>query len=295
MKFESTKKDLRRRTVWNYLHTATLDRSREVVLYLAGEGDFDRAHGLRRGFIDENLIAVESDAEIVRALRARGVNVIPRPLLEVVAMWPAEVHVAGLLADLQCGLEVSVLQLLMLWQRHPAFACSMIYVNLQRGREHNDVVLQLCEQAQSSMKEIRALTNGAASERHRGVAASRWLLASNLLAMCNTLGRLPTDAEAKPWVHTTTRILPPYRSSRVVMDGVCLFNRPGQHSAEATQIFIERMKGGASLTGATMARAFDATDLARTRRCISAALAVRTARLGVESNHARARLGRACS
>lgn len=281
MNYASSKKDQRRRIAWNRLHDTTRDRSSAVVLYLAAASDLDRAHAIRRGFKDENLIAVEIDPLTVRQLRLLGVNVIPRPLIEVLAAWPIDKPVAGIFADLQCGLEVTVAQLLMLWRANPAFGRSMLYLNLQRGREHNGWVRQVCEMMRSVVPDWRKQSHGAVCERHRGCAAVYQELVHLVDAERARLGRLPTREEIAPlllgWSRATDfYFLPPYRSNHVTMDGVCLFNRMDHHSSEALQVLVHRMSGGASLHARMMQQAFELKSIARTRRCISAALAVRT-------------------
>ena len=106
-----------------------------LVLYLAGPQDLDRPELLRRGFRQDNLIAVERDTAVVEQLRSRGVLTIRGDIWDVVEVWPKTLPLHAVLADLVGGMgkkEWAAFRVLAgpCVERPPVFA-----VNMLRGRD----------------------------------------------------------------------------------------------------------------------------------------------------------------
>lgn len=105
-----------------------------LVLYLAGPKDLDRVEFLRRGYKEHNLIAIERDADTARNLRTGGRLVLNGALGDFVKTWrKTPVHVV--FADLCCGIEVSVIQIVDRLIKNECFAGCVCAFNLLRGRD----------------------------------------------------------------------------------------------------------------------------------------------------------------
>lgn len=126
-----------------WLHNRIAERLRvpareAVVLYLAGDQDLDRAEFLRRGYRPDNLIAVDTDAAVVAALRRRGVIAVQGEIETVARLWTRRLDVV--LADFTGPLSDTRFKALML-NFLPPEQSAVWAVNLLRGREcTSDVV-----------------------------------------------------------------------------------------------------------------------------------------------------------
>lgn len=131
--YKNGQKNNWRRRAWN--HIASLADKDAVVLYLPGERDLDRKEAVQRGFKDNNLIAVERDKSVAATLRKQGVNTINSDLLTVLQNWPNHTPIGVVIADLQCGFDPAVFDLVKAFALHPALYETTFLVNLQRGRD----------------------------------------------------------------------------------------------------------------------------------------------------------------
>ena len=125
-----------RRWVWNRVRERFTRVDDALVLYLAGHEDLDREVAVSKGFRNENLIAVDDNPKVVKAIRAKGFLAIQHDLAELVFMWPEDWPLTFVLADFCSGFIDSS------WVF--AEACvsskalvrgSVVAVNFQRGRE----------------------------------------------------------------------------------------------------------------------------------------------------------------
>jgi len=134
--YKNGQKNNWRSRCWNLVSEAIgRDKSKAIVLYLPGSLDLDASIAIRKGFDSCNLIAVERQAKIARVLRKSGRNTINGNLGEVMRSWPDNRRVSVIVADLQCGLTLDAVNILWAWGLFPAFAKSVLVLNMQRGRE----------------------------------------------------------------------------------------------------------------------------------------------------------------
>jgi hypothetical protein len=110
-----------------------------LVVALVGKEATDIEVALAHGFLPENFICVERDADASRELRRRGLTVIRGDLLDVLQNWnPKGQAIDVLVADF-CG-SASLMNTLGLaaslsWCVHDS---TVVCVNLLRGRERGD-------------------------------------------------------------------------------------------------------------------------------------------------------------
>jgi len=126
-----------RRWFWNDVLRRTNGREKaEIILYLAGSQDLDRAVVGRR-VPDRNLIAIDRYFNNVANIRESGHYAIHADALEALRAWPVRQAVCAVVLDLCSGLwEVEELaRLSMLMMAHPAFMSAVLAANFQRGRE----------------------------------------------------------------------------------------------------------------------------------------------------------------
>lgn len=110
------------------------------IIFLPGPDaapDIDAAQ--RAGIGKERLIAVDRDQICVDAARTLGLTAICGELNRVLAAWPVDWYLDGILADFYCGLTPDVVTLLQLSaQGDPMesspIGCSYV-INVQRGRD----------------------------------------------------------------------------------------------------------------------------------------------------------------
>lgn len=125
-----------------------LGRLRDAVtLYLPGPQDNDRDVAVRKGFSNQNLIAVDVQKAHVEALRASGVPAIHGELTEVLMNWRHSSAPSVVFGDFCGGLHQSLVEplceaiYLMPMGKNHAVGCSgrllasVLAFNFQRGRD----------------------------------------------------------------------------------------------------------------------------------------------------------------
>jgi hypothetical protein len=126
-----------RRWVWNRIVERLHVRpSQAVVLYLAGADDLDRQEAIRRGFREENLIAVERNGENLRALREKKALAVGGDVADVLRAWPTTVPVHVVHSDLCTNFnDAAMVNLISAILYSPATWGAVFSFNLLRGRE----------------------------------------------------------------------------------------------------------------------------------------------------------------
>lgn len=109
-----------------------------VVLYLAGKDDLDRREALRRGFKTWNLIAVDSDRDVVEKIRSQGGLAIHGDIFEILMSWKPEPKIDAVVIDLCCGCSDFIQH----WFRRNwreglvgEYGKIVVSINMLRGRE----------------------------------------------------------------------------------------------------------------------------------------------------------------
>lgn len=195
-----------------------------TVLYLCGPEDLDREWALKRGFRNENLIAVDLSPDNVQRVRRGGGLAICHDLNELVRAWPEDWPIDVVVADFCAGLGDSELGLVHaavfsrgLNRVGPKEPVPVLSVNLQRGRERGDFARGVLSQHR---RFDNSHTKGFNPGKHRGLMW--YLLAQRGLFM----GKEPPA----PVLEATHAFMAPsfnsYRSNRVYMDSV-VFRWPG--------------------------------------------------------------------
>lgn len=101
-------------------------------LYLSAEDDFDRSVAVSKGFVSQNLVAVDRSSQAIEKVRKGGGVGIVGELESVIASGPFSGGVSLVFADLTCGIYDSTLDLMRLTQSLPN--CAVAF-NLKRGRD----------------------------------------------------------------------------------------------------------------------------------------------------------------
>jgi hypothetical protein len=162
MNYDFVQKEHWRNRMWNQIRERVTCHPRDaVVIYLAAEQDLDRETAIRKGFSDENLIAVDYKESVVSAIRARGRLAICGNLFDVLDRWPDHTPVDAVVADFTCGLRKNIIFGMAVAMNLPAFANTTFLVNLMRGRdaETNDLRADLSlEENKTSRAKQFALT-----------------------------------------------------------------------------------------------------------------------------------------
>jgi hypothetical protein len=129
-----------------------------VVLYLAGPEDHDRQKAIARGYRNENVIAVDIDADnIERVRRAGGIGICAN-LTSVLLAWPEDWPIHAILGDFCGGLAGPAADFAMaLWACEGMRPGTVVAVNLQRGRD-------------AVSNEVRSLLSRIGYGKHRGKA-----------------------------------------------------------------------------------------------------------------------------
>lgn len=114
----------------------------KVVLYLVGPNDIDRQVAIKKGFRNENLIAVDFDRSRVDAVRKDGGFAVCGNLTHIAATWPASKPVDAVIADFCCGLTEEVGKFVEALVAHGMLKDNgALSMNLLRGRDSiNDEV-----------------------------------------------------------------------------------------------------------------------------------------------------------
>lgn len=271
--YKNGQKNNWRRTAWNLIKNHTSDRGNAIVLYLPGSTDLDAPEALRRGFQDDNLIAVERDIFVAKTLRDKKRNCINADLDAVMAAWPAHTPVSVVIADFQCGLTKPVINTLQSWAYNSAFSSASLLLNLQRGRE-NPKELEVVKQADLMLGPLGEHTSAVAltgnetdtdlADKNRGNLAFKALVMSLAVNWGEkTTEGLPTVSDEIMLLESgrfPTVSLPSYRSTP---------RSPWMDSILFLPKFLD-------IPGAVVL----SETVKDTRRLISASLAVRTQRRG---------------
>ena len=113
------------------------------VLYLCGPDDKDREEGIKRGYSNHNLIAVDSSEANIARVRSAGGYGVSCDFNNAISSWPEDYPVHGVVADFCSGLTAlsSAFLMAMCVSRGFRFleesnevSCSVV-VNFQRGRD----------------------------------------------------------------------------------------------------------------------------------------------------------------
>ncbi len=120
---------------WNRVaeRVTPYDRKNAVVVCLAGPQNRDRCEAISRGFGDHNVIAVDISDRCVDSARLDGGLAIKGDLRQVLDEITARLPVTVVVADLMCGLNERVKELI-------RFRGGTWVLNLQRGRDQIDCV-----------------------------------------------------------------------------------------------------------------------------------------------------------
>jgi hypothetical protein len=236
------------------LRLCGIDLAQAGVLYLAGEA-YDRKTLLKRGFREENLCAVDTDAGAVRCVRDAGGMAIQDKLVHLLLCWPTDLPMHAVLADYNCGFDEHVAHLIWALLSPGLADGAQVYINLQRGRDEVRRVFDW-------NKVVKVVG------KNRAKAFIR--------LMCGILVQTRTDNwtedQAIEFVHS--RMAPilaaPYRAHSVYMDGA-VFTVP----IRMPEPFVDEWRHPAS----PMWKWTRHWDVKTTGRKIAAWRAVRTARL----------------
>lgn len=135
--YSSLPKTYWRNYVWNALHRRVGHRPSSTIIYLVGPEDLDRATAMAKGFRNENLIAVDLNQDYVYNVRKNGGLAVQGNICSVLAHWPSNWPLNGIVLDFKGGLNNSVNEVLI-----SLFTCQAIQygrtqvcINLQRGRD----------------------------------------------------------------------------------------------------------------------------------------------------------------
>lgn len=197
---------------WNRIvERLTVPVEEATVLYLCGPEDLDREKALARGFLNENLIAVDVDEKNVQRVRSRGGIGITGNLLSMLWSWPSDWPVDVVVADFCAGFDNTAIGLMYALFFSEAVSAewprlTVLSVNLQRGRD---------PQTNKFRDAIRDLSDEDWPLKHRGFQF--YSMAIN--SIHQWLG-LPEDADVGDKVAAPAGNS--YRSNRVVMDSVVM-------------------------------------------------------------------------
>jgi hypothetical protein len=139
--YNFTQKRQWRRRIWNEAVVRLRKRGTKVThakcLYLPGPDDYDREIAVDKGFLPQNLFAVEVDPRRVQKLRQKGVNVINADFMEALNAWPRRPPLDFVFADLCGGINKNVFRLIdaLLSSGGIWIGGAVVAVNLLRGRD----------------------------------------------------------------------------------------------------------------------------------------------------------------
>lgn len=130
-------KDDWRRWLWNRISESVPQHKRpeSVVLYLPGVDDLEGEIASRHGFSRNNLVGIEVDQKIAKALRRRRVLCVNDEALNVIACWPTNLMVGVVSLDFCGGLTEKTLDIFICLLCHPAFSKCVVAMNFLRGRD----------------------------------------------------------------------------------------------------------------------------------------------------------------
>lgn len=257
-----------RRFVWNRVKDNLEIPARDaVVLYLPGSQALDVVEAERRGFRKHNLIAVDTDARVVRALRAQRLNCLHMHLAQAMLAWPSEPRVSVVMADMQAGFTDDVRAVAEAWNMHPAFTHAVAVFNMLRGRERADSMTRILLDARdgAAYRQLMPFINEdqpypADVQVHRGVWLAWYLFMKRAHDLAALDGTGATGSDYDDLGCFGVLFPPSYRSSngRQIFDSVIL-SKPVRKD-----FFWSNAREAAQ---------------PQWRRAVAAALAVRTQRL----------------
>lgn len=162
-------KDAWRERQWNEIKKRIKVRPHyATVLYLAASTDFDSIEAVRRGFINENLIAVDADESVVKKLRASGRLAIQGDFCDVLMAWPDEVPLHVVVPDFCCGLTDKTLAGLARALVGPrAVQNTVVACNLLRGRDKSEL-------RENLVSKFETVLSRAWGVKHRGAQFVAW-------------------------------------------------------------------------------------------------------------------------
>lgn len=110
-----------------------------TVIYLCGPDDLDARWAMKRGFLRENLIAVDLSEENIRRVRSGGGLGVCADLSDILLAWPADWPIDVIIADFCGGLAGSAVEFLLSLicspvSSRPQYGITLS-VNMQRGRD----------------------------------------------------------------------------------------------------------------------------------------------------------------
>jgi hypothetical protein len=112
----------------------------KTILYLVGPHDIDREVAIKKGFSNENLIAVDIERDRVVSARNGGGFALHGGLSDVLAAWPVDRSIDGIVADFCAGIDDRFNTFAMALANVKFTKC-VVAVNLLRGRDKiNDSV-----------------------------------------------------------------------------------------------------------------------------------------------------------
>lgn len=240
-----------------------------LCLYLAAKTDLDSGHAFRHGFIGENLIAVDSDAEVVAQLRANGRLAIQGDIRHVLLAWPDDQPLRAVVLDFCNGLTDANLQLVgTALGQTKGLEGAVIAGNFLRGRD-----------ASAARSDVfgfvnRFMPNREYDPKHRGVQFFAWSMFSVFVHVRHSWPDRFVAAMAKytRWERATP-FFNSYKSGYQTFDSVVLRN-----PAEIRQLVGVEYAGREACLPLYRA---DIPEIDTVKRRIAAALAHRTRRMNV--------------
>lgn len=125
-----------RKWVWNRISERVQIPKRDaLVLYLAGANDFDRPVALSKGFVGNNLIAVEKNPVVLEGLRGKGVLAVDANFADVVDSQHNRRKLDVIFGDFCCGLDAHLSHRIAFWTGGSNTHDAVFAFNLLRGRD----------------------------------------------------------------------------------------------------------------------------------------------------------------
>lgn len=110
--------------------------SKKTVLYLVGPDDFDREAAIKRGFRNENLIAIDINNENIARVRTSGGIGLQGSLQQIILEWPRHQQIDAVIFDSCAGVNADFGYMILALAECPAMtADSVVSINLLRGRD----------------------------------------------------------------------------------------------------------------------------------------------------------------
>lgn len=172
-----------------------------VVAYLCGPDDFDRACAIKRGFVNQNIVAVDvSEENVTRIRRAGGVGIVGN-LADILVTWQGHTPLAAIVADFCGGMNKSAIDFTISLLKCPGVHVgTVVAANFLRGRDchSNEFRSQFANVDWTGVKELVAsLFSGDASladfGKHRAFlwSAAAWI---DFAAAVSEVAGSPGDA-----------------------------------------------------------------------------------------------------